>query len=203
MTTLYLIRHAETVANIEERLCGMHETDLSDEGFNQIKKLSHHAKNLDIDVVYTSPLKRAYKTALALNWYIQKPLTVVHDLHEMTFGSIEGMLWKDIMAGSKWDGNLIDRFHVYGGESAEQVYNRIVKTIGEIISQNENKTIAIVSHGAVLRNYLCHAMGLTWDKFREIDRVLNASVTKLVNDNKSQKYKILYKNDTSHLGKNN
>lgn len=201
MTTLYLIRHAETVANTEERLCGMSETDLSDYGFEQIKKLAHHAKSLNIDVVYTSPLKRAYKTAAALNWYIDRPLHIVHDLHEISFGSIEGMLWKDIKAHKDWNDFSIDRFTVYGGESYEHAYHRIVNAINDIIkdTDNENKTIAIVSHGAVLRDYLCYVNGWLWDRFNDLDRISNAGMTKIIYDNKCQKFTIIFQNYDSHL----
>ena len=201
--TLYLIRHAETVANLEDRLCGMYETDLSDGGFAQVKKLAKYAEKLDIDAVYSSPLKRAYKTAVGLNWYINKPLNVIYDLHEIKFGSLEGMLWNDIKADPKWNDDVPDRFVIFGGETYDAVYDRIVTAIHEIIDNSgENSTVAIVSHGAVLRNFICYAMGFSWDKFREVDRVLNASVTKINYDKSSQIFTICYQNDLSYLSDN-
>ena len=198
--TLYLIRHAETVANLEERLCGMYETDLCDSGFAQVKKLAAFAKTLDIDAVYTSPLKRAYKTAVGLNWYINKPLHVIHNLHEIRFGSIEGMLWKDIEEDFRWDDGALDRFTVFGGEAYDAVYDRIVTAINGIIAENhENSTVAIVSHGAVLRNFICYSKGWGCDKFREVDRVLNASVTKINYDKINHIFTIHYQNAVDFL----
>jgi|GEM_PF-431812 Fructose-2,6-bisphosphatase len=197
---LYLIRHAETVANVEGRLCGMFETDLCESGFEQMKKLANYADKLDIDAVYSSPLKRAYKTAVGLNWYINKPLNVVYNLHEIKFGSIEGMLWNDIKADSEWNDNVPDRFVAFGGEPYDVVYNRIVTAVNGIIDENPaDSTVAIVSHGAVLRNFICYAMGLSWDKFREVERILNASVTKINYDKNTQLFTICYKNDLSYL----
>jgi len=200
---LYLIRHAETVANLEDRLCGMFETDLSDDGFAQVKKLARYAEKLDIGAVYSSPLKRAYKTAVGLNWYINTPLYVVHNLHEIKFGSIEGMMWDDIKADPKWNDDVPDRFVVFGGEAYDAVYDRIVAAVQGILDENHaDSTVAIVSHGAVLRNFICYAKGLSWDKFREVDRILNASVTKINYDKNTQIFTICYQNDLRYLSDN-
>jgi len=197
MTTIYLIRHAQATGNLENRVNGVTDCDLTDKGYEQIKKLAAFAKTMDVDVVYASPLKRAYKTAAALNWYIDKPFNVVDDLIEVNAGKWEGMKWDDISFGTQlyhlW---LNDPDFVKdGGEPFPDVYSRISLTINAIAEANDGKTIAIVSHGAAIRNFMCYAKHQPAEKYPEQISFENTAFAKLIYDNDKKRYAVIYENE--------
>ena len=191
MTTLYLIRHAESVTNRDGILCGITECDLSDYGFEQIAKLADYAPNLNIDLIYTSPLRRAVKTANALNWYINKPLIIDENLREINLGSWEGQPWTDHVSIPYKD-----------GEDLPCVYKRITSVINKIAEENDTKTVAIVSHGCALCNFMLYVRDLPVEKYTEIGMLGNTSVTKLLYSKAKKKYAVIYENETPHMGIN-
>ena len=201
MTTIYLIRHAEATGNLENRVNGVTDCDLTNKGFEQIKKLAAYADKLDIDAVYASPLKRANKTAAALNWYINKPFYTVDGLIEVNAGKWEGMKWDDISHGTQlyhlW---LNDPDFVKdGGEPFPDVYKRISATIDSIAEENDGKTVAIVSHGAAMRNFMCYAKRWSDDKYPEQIPFGNTAYAKLIYDNDKKRYAVIFENEAPHL----
>lgn len=201
MTTIYLIRHAEATGNLENRVNGVTDCDLTDKGYDQIKKLAAYADKLDFEAVYTSPLKRAYKTAAALNWYTDKPFTVIDSLREVNAGKWEGMKWNDISYGTQlyhlWLND--DKYTDDGGEPFPDVYKRMAETIDKIAEENDGKTVAVVSHGAALRNFMCYCKHWEAEKYPDQRPFSNTAITKIVYDNDTKRYAVIYENDTPHL----
>lgn len=198
MTTLYLIRHAETAANAEKRICGAYDGDLSDKGYEQIKMLAAYAPSLEVDIIYTSPLKRAFKTASAFNWYINKPLVINDDLREINVGVWENKLWADIDKASQiydlWVNNPHE-FTIDGGEDMKDVYFRMAAALNEIAEANDGKTAAVFSHGCALRNFMCYAKGYGLERYREMSFIDNVAVNKLIYDKSRKKFAVIYEND--------
>ena len=60
---LYLIRHGKTIWNAENRLQGRTDIELNEEGIAAAKELGEKLKNIHFDMIYSSPLKRAFNTA--------------------------------------------------------------------------------------------------------------------------------------------
>lgn len=202
MTTIYLIRHAQATGNSENRVNGITDCDLTDKGYEQIKKLSTFSETLDIDAVYASPLKRAYKTAAALNWYINKPFNVIDNLREVNAGKWEGMLWDDINFGKQlYDLWIHDKeqFVADGGEPFPDVYKRMAETIDTIAEENDGKTVAIVGHGAAIRNFMCYAKRWEADKYPEQMTFGNTAFAKLIYDIDKKRYAVIYENEAPHL----
>lgn len=202
MTTIYLIRHAQATGNAENRVNGTSDCDLTDKGYEQIKKLAVYADKLEIDAVYTSPLIRAYKTAAALNWYIQKPFTVVENLREVCAGYWDGMSWDSIDIGTQlydlWNHDN-EKFVENGGEAFPDVYKRMSEAINNIAEENCGKTVAIISHGAAMRNFMCYVK--RWEPERYLDQssFTNTGIVKLIYDNTKKRYAVIYENETPHL----
>lgn len=63
MGKLYLVRHGETVANAGGRLQGWMDAELNDKGRTQARETAAYYKNIHLDAVYCSTLKRARETA--------------------------------------------------------------------------------------------------------------------------------------------
>ena len=69
VTKLYLIRHCEALGNINDTFQGSIDEDITDKGQRQLDKLAERCKNIPFDVIYSSPLIRAVKTAQAADRY--------------------------------------------------------------------------------------------------------------------------------------
>lgn len=88
---LYLVRHCESLGNRENIFQGQLDLDISDTGEKQLALLALRFRNIPIDAVYSSPLKRAYKTAEAVDLYHSLPIIKLPELMEVDVGALSGM----------------------------------------------------------------------------------------------------------------
>ena len=154
MTILYLIRHGETGGNYEGRFQGIIDNPLNEYGIRQAKMLGEAFSLSKIDVLYTSPLQRAKKTA-----------EIIAEMH-----GLEAMH------------SCPASMECPGGESMRDVSERIVKTIDRLVEQNKGKVIVAVSHGIIISSYIHFASGKPFEEMSN-SMVANASVSKfLFND---------------------
>ncbi len=178
MRQVYLIRHAQTVMNIEQRYAGLLDCELSEYGYEQLEQLKEKMKGYDIKECYTSPSKRAKLTAKSF-W--ENPIEV-YDLHEMDFGDADGMKFVEVNdkypeLGKKMLKNG-DDIHFPNGESQDNMRKRAKKVYDEILSKSKSDSIAIVSHACVIRAIISKEVlgeySLSWKI-----NIGNASITKL------------------------
>ena len=101
MTRLYLIRHGETLWNIERRAQGIKNIELSQRGIAQGKLLAQRLKKQKIDIIYSSDLSRAYETASIIGKEIDKPVYTLPEIREMNFGDWEGLTMSEIKENYK------------------------------------------------------------------------------------------------------
>jgi len=98
---LYLVRHGQTVANVEQRLVGHLETPLTEEGQKTTRELGEALKGIAFGQVYSSPLERTMQTARnVLEGCGQKTLEIqtIGYLYDMNYGDAEGMTWDEVHA---------------------------------------------------------------------------------------------------------
>ena len=98
---LYLVRHGETVTNKSGLIQGQRDVELSDKGIEDAKELKDLIKSLDIDVVISSPLKRAIDTAKIItdNKY---PINIDDRIIERDWGLIEGIKFTEVDSYKNW-----------------------------------------------------------------------------------------------------
>jgi broad specificity phosphatase PhoE len=162
-TTLYFIRHGETISNKQKIRQGVQIDDYLDtQGVLQIQKIAKIIKALDLDVLFTSYLKRAEETAALINRSLVEPIPILHDfrLRERDFGSLSGK------SQEEWDKLLPDNLELeamqnydyrpFDGESVEDVRQRSVSAILDIIANRGNENIGIITHNGVIRLLLFH-----------------------------------------------
>lgn len=157
-TELLLIRHAETDWNRENRAQGSSDiSDVTEEGARQAQTLRKRLRNENIDVVYTSLLKRARKTVDIIFGESGKPIIVEEGLVERDFGEIDGMKWVDVdkerprfYEHYRKTGELLCE----GAESVESVAERAERVIRKVASENPGKTVAIIGHGTFFKIFL-------------------------------------------------
>ena len=90
---LLLVRHGETEANVARQWTGLIETELTERGRAQIAAVARHlAAELDEPAaIYTSPLKRARRTAEGIGRALDLEPVVVENLREINFGQLDGV----------------------------------------------------------------------------------------------------------------
>lgn len=145
---LYVVRHGQTEWNYENRVCGVSDVQLTDKGKEQANELSKIINMKQIDIILTSPLSRAVKTAEILSSGISKDLIIDHRLIEQDYGVFEGA-YRD-------NNNFLEAKRHFpsklsGGESILQVVQRIFNVLDEIKEKYQSKNVLIVTHGGVCR----------------------------------------------------
>lgn len=201
MTNIYLIRHAESDGNIAKKLCGHTNSDVTERGMIQLSNLSERFKAVQIDKIYASPLKRAKKTAEAVNRFHGLDITFDDNLKELYAGDWEAQPYDVLKKDYKDDYEIWCSYpHLFkspNGESMAECYERIVNEVKKLAGSNDGKTIVIVSHGCVLRNLMCYLKGLPHEKLGSLSYMENTGVTLVQYDKNA--FAIVRENDSSHL----
>lgn len=162
-TTLILIRHGQTASNVEGYFMGWNDISLNETGRMQAKRLAERLKDQRIDVIYSSPLRRALDTAEALakeRGLVPKPLP---ELKEMNYGDWQGLRRAEIREKypELWEkARVFDLDMCYpGGESYRELVERSIRAYNMIVKAEEGKIIAAVSHQGFLRPLVMHVLG--------------------------------------------
>jgi broad specificity phosphatase PhoE len=201
MTRIYFVRHCEAEGNTRGVLQGRSDSDVSGNSAKQLDLVSLRLRNVPFTACYSSPLRRAYKTAQAINRY--HDLTIEKDkrLIEIDMGDWEGRSWSDIEQDSPamlriWNESP-GEFQAPNGESIRQVCDRMWSAAQDIARENDGKTVCVVSHGCAIRTLLCRAMGKSVGEIGDIPWCDNTAVS--VIEFESGKARIVKMNDASHI----
>lgn len=87
---IYILRHGQTVWNKSRLLQGSRDIELCEEGRAVARERCDQLKEVDFDVIYSSPLKRAYETACIIRGDRDIPIIKDDRLREINFGENEG-----------------------------------------------------------------------------------------------------------------
>jgi len=146
---IVFVRHGKTSLNDQGCFIGNIDCDISEEGLKQAEKVKDFLGKISFDGVYVSPLKRAVQTADVLS----KKYILDDRLREMNFGLFEGLSYKEIEQMypdylRAWNADY-QKYRIPGGESLEDVFDRVEDFINDIISRHER--VLVVTHGGVIR----------------------------------------------------
>ncbi len=154
---LYLFRHGETDWNLSRRLQGHTDVPLNEQGRLQAAKLGERIKDLSMDLVLTSDLKRATETATIAFSNRNLEFHASPKLREMNLGEAEGHLREDVQAQfgmQAWqeyaDPHFLD-FRFPGGELKAHALQRVKDHIQSVIQQTKVQRLAVSTHGGILR----------------------------------------------------
>jgi len=198
--TLILVRHGQTDWNVNGRYMGWTDEPLNEEGLRQAERLGRRLERWPISAVYSSPLKRAWRTAEIIAGPHSVPVHTVEDLGEMRIGAWEGLYAGDIAARypglwKTWRTNPGD-FRMPGGESLGEVRQRAVKAFDRIMDDSEGRMVLAVTHDVVVRLLAAHCLGVSADIYRRLE-VGNTSITVMEREGEKRRLRVL--NDTAHL----
>ncbi len=169
MTRLLLIRHAEPEDDVRGRCYGRLDIGLSPTGLAGAKRLAESLRDVELERVYASPRRRAVQTAAALGG-----TPVVEDrLRELDFGELEGRTYDEIEREQptlfrQWmETPTLVRFP--GGESYAELRKRVAAAVDDVVAAHSGRTVALVSHGGVVRAALAVVLGLPDDRAFALD----------------------------------
>jgi alpha-ribazole phosphatase len=167
MRELLFIRHAET--DMAGTFCGHSDPELNARGRIQLGELIDRLRMEEIGVVYTSDLRRAHTTGMAIAKAFDVECHVRSALREINFGQWEGITWEKIEGrdeayARRWIAEY-PRLPAPDGESFSDFERRVLQEV-KLLSLQADATdcsIAVVTHAGVLRTVLCALHGCSED----------------------------------------
>ncbi|HID88388.1 MAG TPA: hypothetical protein EYH27_02680 [Anaerolineales bacterium] len=200
---IILVRHAETVANVEGRWVGWGDTGLTERGRVQVEATARRLVQEVHDgaAIYTSPLPRARETAEGIGRALGLKPIPVENLREINFGDLDGVTLEEMRTRypdlyARWRDKTDGEYTWPGGEKRADFFRRVAEVCQEILSRHDRGTVIIVAHGGTVRACLAHLMP---DKLGEwwgysLD---NCGITRLQIEDGT--VRLLTLNDISHL----
>jgi broad specificity phosphatase PhoE len=203
-TRLILVRHGEIIANREYRYIGSRDDALSSHGETQAEQLAEALSILPVAAVYSSPLQRAYLTALPIAARHNLEVQTVDDLREVSFGAWEGLSQAEVLARSPedaqhlrdWEKNMA--LAPPEGESFEAMRERVCVCVERLAQQHPDQTIVLVTHVGPIKVLLCTALGApTSTAFRIF---LDPATISVVDWHNAEHATVRLVNSHAHLG---
>jgi alpha-ribazole phosphatase len=158
MSEILFIRHAET--DMAGTFCGHSDPELNARGRVQLAELVNKLRMEDIGVVYSSDLRRAHSTGMAVAEALNIDCHIHCALREINFGQWEGLTWIEIEQRDKayahrWVTEYPD-LPAPDGENFRDFEQRVLDEVKFISRETESKgrNIAVITHAGVLRTVL-------------------------------------------------
>ena len=182
-TTLYIVRHGESLGNARGILLGHTDLDLSELGYRQANATAEYLAGTHIDKIYSSDLLLAFNTAVPHAKLRGMKVIPDTELREIHLGEWEGLHGEEIV--ERWPGSFSPEWHknygtfTYpGGENNYNVGFRIMAELERICRENEGKTILIATHAAAIRAFWAIITGISPEQMGEaVQFPSNASYT--------------------------
>ena len=163
MTTLYLVRHGETVDNANQIMQGQTQGELNENGIKQAREFSEQWKDKDIDIVLASDLKRSIDTARIIAGPHHLEVLTTPLLRERDWGSFTGRFIPDLK-GEVWPDDI---------ETLENLLSRAGEFIAYVRETFPGKKVLAVGHGIINKAI----QSFYYQKpMNEIQRMQNAEV---------------------------
>lgn len=158
LTKVILIRHGESLGNLNNIMLGHTDIDLAPRGYLQAEACAEYLKNERIDAIYSSDLIRAYHTAEPHARMRGLSITTSKELRECNVGDWENVPLEEIVEKDHslfYDGwrDSFGTFEIPGGESVPHAAERFYREVLGIAKRNVGKTVLIAAHAAVIRAF--------------------------------------------------
>lgn len=202
-TVLYLVRHGESLGNLEGRTLGHTDRDLSALGYSQANATFEYMKDVHLDAVYSSPLMRAMHTVQPHADHRGLKVIPMDALKEIYLGKWENMSVTDIV--HRWPYTFTEIWRAnFGvstppkGEYAQDCADRVMAALTEIAETHPGQTVLIGGHGGIFRLAFARIASIAPERVgAETAFMSNASITKLIYENGS--FSVVYYSKDEHL----
>lgn len=193
---LFLVRHGETVWNVERRCQGHTDIPLNEKGLEQAEKLGRYLQNVQLDAVYASDLSRARQTAEKIAQYHRLNVQTMPALRERHYGEWEGLTVEEI------NERYPDQLHVrraggvYGIETFADLQGRVFNGLTDLARKHSGQNVVAVSHGGSINAFLHRVTN--GELGTGVTVIENTGVTQLVYRAQGR-WDVLHVNETEHL----
>lgn len=202
MTEMYFIRHGFSTGNRDKVFYGHYNGSLDPKGHEQAKCVAEFFGDINLDAIYSSDLIRSMDTARPTAE--SKSMEIVPDvrLREIFAGEWENKHVSLLVSGKYekdyevWK-NDIAHSRCTGGESVEELRERIFAAVKDIAIKNDGKSVAVFTHATPIKVLRSSFLGEPIDKVNEYGWVPNASVSKVIYD--SGNWNIVFYGESKHL----
>ena len=185
MTSFYLVRHGANdwiPRGLAGRAAGTH---LNAKGHAQSKALAAHLVSAGINLIISSPLERALQTAKPLADKLSTSISTDDSLLEINFGDWTGKTWEELRELEGW--KTFNRFRtgtrIPNGELMIEAQHRVICLIEKLNRKHSGKTIALFTHGDVIRAALTYYLGMPMDFFQRLEiAAASYSILRLLKD---------------------
>jgi broad specificity phosphatase PhoE len=199
MTELILARHGQTEWNVEEVFRGRIDIELNQTGIKQAELLAESLSGLKIEAVYSSPLKRALKTAEAVARRHRLKVEASPGLIDCDFGQWQGLSLREVK--DKYE-KLYEQWaespqlvKIPGGESLDGVRERALAVVNGVIAKYSG-AVVLVAHRVVNKVLICALLGLDNSHFWNIRQDVGGTT---VFSYQNRRFVLTRHNDTSYL----
>jgi probable phosphoglycerate mutase len=178
-TLIFAVRHGETEWNVIGKQQGHMDSPLTERGIQQAHALAEGLAGHGIEVVYSSDLGRALKTAELIGAKLGLSVQSDERLRERHLGSLQGLTKEEFRhrypdEWARFDSGDPD-YCLPGGESARQRYDRTVDYVKDLARLHTGQTVLIVAHGGVLNGLFYRAIGIPLSEPRRFS-LFNAAI---------------------------
>ncbi len=144
---LLVTRHGQTDWNLAGKVQGKTDIELNETGLEQAKIAGEKLLNEKIDVIISSPLKRAKKTAEIIRGNRNIPILLDKGIEERSFGEFEGKTREEFDFEEIWNYKLNKQYK--DAESVGDLFTRVQGFLNKIKEEYNDKTVLLVTHGGV------------------------------------------------------
>ena len=200
MLEIVLVRHGETDWNAAEVFRGRVDVALNEVGIRQAELLGEYLSRDKIDFIYSSPLTRAVRTAEVIAKRQKLEVNCVENLTDFDFGEWQGLSLKEVKEKypdlyKDWI-DTPEQVRIPGGESLEEVRNRVMPFVEDAVMRCGEGRIVLVSHRVVCKVLICSLLGIDNSYFPRI-KIDNCGITRF--DCGDGRLVLKKHNDTSFL----
>ena len=199
-TVTHLLRHGQTEHTPERRYSGRNDLPLSATGRAEAEAAAVRAKELGIDVVVASPLRRARETAEVVGAVLGLPVQYDDDLVELDFGDLEGLtadeaLQRHPLAARRFAEDIT--VPAPGGESIAQVSDRVARARARVLRGHAGRTVLVVAHVTPIKLLLAAGLDVPDEVVHRV--FLEAASFSTVAWRSDGRAAVRLVNDTGHL----
>lgn len=200
MSLIYIVRHAQAEGNVFRRYHGWYDGSPTPLGLAQIAALTERFRDIPIQAVYSSDLRRTRATAQAAAIPHHLEIQDEPGLRELHFGVYEDASYGEFVnAHAEEQQQLLSyspRFAPPGGETFFQLTRRITETVSRIARAHPGETVALFSHCMAIRCFQAALRDLPPDEFQG-GSPPNTGVS--CYEVRGDKARVVFENDASHL----
>ena len=199
-TTIQMVRHGQTEANITGFCSGRSGIDLNETGYQQVRRLAARLAKTPITALYTSPLLRTRNTAAIIAEPHRLKLTELEEFIEIDLGDWTGKYFSEI--GQEWpvlwQQWVTDPLEVTvpNGENLARITERALKGLEKVAAAHRDNDVLVVTHDIIIKVLVIHTLDTTNRIYRHFD-ISNASLSTI--RYQKNRPRLVTLNDTAHL----